>query len=85
LKPTPLEILLGRLVRLGLNPQPIGGGWAANCPDADHGPGHVQRLLSIHEDADGHLVVDCAPAIEVEEQARLRLVQKKDDEKGGGA
>lgn len=76
-KATPLEIVLGRLVTLGLEPKPVGDGWSVRCPASEHGPGHVEEMLSIHEDADGRLVVECdGEKAEAEKRARLRLVPK---------
>lgn len=80
MKATPLEVVLGRLLILGCDPRPIGGGWAARCPDMEHRPGHEKRLLEITGGAEGPVVVECHESAEAEKRTHLRLVPKDDAE-----
>lgn len=77
MKPTPLEIVLGRLVRLGCQPRLVGAAWIAACPDLKHEPGHEQRLLEITESADGDVVIECHErAADAAGEPHLHLVPK---------
>lgn len=76
MKATPLEVVLGRLLLLGCDPRPVGGGWAAQCPGHEHTPGHEMRLLEITGGTEGPVVVECRKPPEAAEKTRLRLVPK---------
>jgi hypothetical protein len=73
---TPLEVVLGRLLLLGCDPRPVGRGWAARCPDREHGPGHEKRLLEITGGTEGPVVVECCESAEAAERTHIRLVPK---------
>jgi hypothetical protein len=76
MKATPLEVVLGRLLLLGCDPRPVGRGWAARCPDLEHGPGHEKRFLDITGGTEGPVRVECGKSAEAGERTHLRLVPK---------
>ena len=76
MRATPLEVVLGRLLLLGCDPRPVDGGWAALCPDREHGPGHEKRLLDITGGTEGPVSVECCESAEAGERTLLRLVPK---------